>query len=375
MTSKLKFLVASSAIAVAMLGANPAFAAGTASGTDITNNVSVAYQVGGVAQTAKVASDTFKVDRKINLTVAEVGTTTTSVSPGQTNAVTAFTVTNNSNATLDFGLSAAQIVGGTAQHGGTDNFDLTNLKVFLDVNNNGVYDVATDTATYIDELAADGTRTVFIIGDIPAAQVNGNVAGVVLTAIAKESGASATEGAVVTQTSGANTAGEDTVFADVAGATDSARDGRHSAGDDYTVLAANLTATKTSKILWDPLNKLIDPKAIPGAVVEYCILLSNSGPAAATNVNVTDALANVSGSNTDKVVFLASNSATAADASVTNFSPALATPFVMSGGASCTAVGAINGSYTAGTLTVTSGNIPTIASGGAASVIFRVTVQ
>ena len=48
MTSKLKLLVATSAVSVAMLGANPAFAAGTTSGTDITNNVSVAYKVGGV---------------------------------------------------------------------------------------------------------------------------------------------------------------------------------------------------------------------------------------------------------------------------------------------------------------------------------------
>ncbi len=49
MTSILKLLVATSTISVAALGANPTFAAdlGTDAGTSITNNVSVAYNVGG----------------------------------------------------------------------------------------------------------------------------------------------------------------------------------------------------------------------------------------------------------------------------------------------------------------------------------------
>ena len=62
-------LGAGSAIALATLSANPAFAAGTAAGSSIVNTVSVNYQVGGVAQTATAASNTFTVDRKINLTI------------------------------------------------------------------------------------------------------------------------------------------------------------------------------------------------------------------------------------------------------------------------------------------------------------------
>jgi uncharacterized repeat protein (TIGR01451 family) len=292
MTSKLKLLVATSAVSVAMLGANPAFAAGTASGTDITNNVSVAYNVGGVAQTAETDSDTFTVDRKIDLTVAEVGTITTSVSPGQTDAVTTFTVTNTSNATLDFGLSAAQLAGGTAAHGGTDNFDFTGLAIFVDSNGNGTYESGTDTATFIDELAADTSATVFVIGDIPGTRVTGDVAGVNLTAQAKESGAASTEGAVVTETTGANTAGVDTVFADGDGpGTETANDGQHSAGDDYTVDAADISVTKTSSVLWDPVNGSTNAKAIPGAVVEYCIAVANApGSATATGVAISDTI-------------------------------------------------------------------------------------
>jgi hypothetical protein len=78
MTSKLKLLVASSAVPFIMFGATPAFAVGTAQGTGITNTVNVDYQVGGVAQTQKTAADTFVVDRKIIFTLAEkatIGTT------------------------------------------------------------------------------------------------------------------------------------------------------------------------------------------------------------------------------------------------------------------------------------------------------------
>ena len=129
MNTTMRLLASASVLAVATFAASPAMAAGTASGTTITNNVSVDFQVGGVGQTQVTASDSFTVDRKVNLTVAEVGSTTTSVSPGQTAAVTAFTVTNVSNATLDLALAATQLSGGTAAHGGTDNFDVTGVGV------------------------------------------------------------------------------------------------------------------------------------------------------------------------------------------------------------------------------------------------------
>ena len=71
---------------------------GTIAGSTITNNVTVAYKVGGVTQNAITASDTFTVDRKVHLAIVEEGGATTQVSPGQLAAVTTFIVTNLSNA-------------------------------------------------------------------------------------------------------------------------------------------------------------------------------------------------------------------------------------------------------------------------------------
>jgi hypothetical protein len=351
MTLKIRHLFAFGTVVLAGIS-TPAFAAGTTAGSTITNTVTVGYSVGGVAQTAINASNVFTVDRKISLTVAETGTTTTTVSPGQTVAVTTFTVTNTSNAVLDLGLSVAQPTGGTTQHGGTDNFDVTTPTMYVDTNGNGTYDAGTDLAvTYLDEVAADASKTVFVVAAIPAARVNGDVAGVTLTAQAREGGAAGTQGAISTETTGANTAGQDTVFADTAGATDAARDGQFSARDDYTVSAALLTVTKTSKVISDPLNGTSNPKLIPGSVVEYCIQAANgAGGAAATSVAISDPLPTQMTYVTAFGIFI--------NGTVT--------------GGSCNADGAAGGAFGSGTVT---GTLASIAINTARTLYFRATVN
>jgi hypothetical protein len=89
---------------------------------------------------------------------------------------------------------------------------------------------------------------VFVVADVPLGRATGDVAGVRLTATAAEATAAGSLGSTVTQTSGANTAGVDTVFADTNANGNVARDGIHFAEDDYTILAAALTATKTSRV-------------------------------------------------------------------------------------------------------------------------------
>jgi uncharacterized repeat protein (TIGR01451 family) len=292
MTRASKLLGATGLSVLAALGATPAMAAGTQAGNTIQNTATVSYSVGGVAQTNISASDTFTVDRKINVTVAQVGTTTTVVAPGQTDAVTTFTVTNTSNATLDFAINAAQLATGIAgANGGTDSFNGTDLRVFVESDGVAGYSAGDTAVTYLDELAADQQKTVYVLLNIPANQTNNGVAGVVLAATAREGGTSGSQGAVILATVGGNTAQMDTVFADAAGAVDAARDATHSAKSDYTVSAATLSANKSSLVLSDPVNGALTPKMIPGATVQYCIAVSNAlGGATATGVNISDLL-------------------------------------------------------------------------------------
>ena len=288
-----------------LLVATPAFSAGTAAGTTISNSASVAYDVGAVPQPV-VNSNTaqFLVDRRINLTVAEVGGTSTAVVPGSTAQVLTFTVTNSSNAVLDFRLAATQdaTLAATA-FADVDSFDVTGPQVFADVNANGTYEVLTDTATFIDELAADGVRTVFIVASVPATTVNGDTAGLTLTAIAAQDATTSGTGAY-TATPGVlaadaaqtnagvtdNAAFTDTVFGDVAGDTDAARDGRHSDDDEYDVVTAAIVVVKSSTVVSDPFNGVSFPKAIPGAVIEYCLDVNNTGAAAAASIVLTDGI-------------------------------------------------------------------------------------
>lgn len=287
--------IALSGTALSLVVSGTAHAAtGTAAGTSVTNTASVAYSIGGVAQnpvSSNVAS--FLVDRKVNLTVAQVGGQATTVDPGDTNAVIAFTVTNNTNSVQDFRLFASQqnsLVLTLLGH--SDGFDVNNLRVFVDSNGNGTYD-AGDTATFIDELGADQTVTVFLVADIPsnAPTTTNPFAGVALTAVAAAGGTSGTLGADLTASLLADSSTTvDNVFADTAGAIDANRDGRFAALGEYAVGSASLQVTKIATTISDPVNSTTLPKAIPGAVVEYCIQVKNAGSGTAGSIAITDAI-------------------------------------------------------------------------------------
>ncbi len=286
-------------VVISGLAAN-AQAAGTASGTTVSNAATVDYQVGGVAQpTVNSNTATFVVDTKIDLTVATTDTASVKVAPGAAAQVLTFTVTNTGNATQDFNLSATVVSGGTGAFGGTDNFDATNVNIYVDGNGNGTYDAGTDTATSINDLAADGSATVFIVADIPLGQATGDIASYHLVAEARD----AATGNALTETTGADTANSvDIVFADGQGSdttNDAARDAKHSSQDDYEILTAALTVTKSSTVISDPFNGTTNPKRIPGAVVEYTIQIDNAaGGTTATNVTVSDDLSTEIGNGT-----------------------------------------------------------------------------
>ncbi|KPF61658.1 DUF11 domain-containing protein [Porphyrobacter sp. AAP60] len=289
MKTTTQLLGAVSAFALVAMSSAPALAEGTSAGSTITNNVNVTFDVGGVTQTAVEASNSFTVDRKVNVNVEYIGPAT-SVSPGQQDAVIAFDVTNLSNDTIDLDLAAA-LTAGTAGN-------IANFQIYRDTNGNGVFDAGDALVTYLDEVIEDETVRVFVVADIALTAANGDDFNVTLTADAHEGGGAGALGAELVDTAGANTAGIDTVLADGAGATDLANEGDFSDTGEYTVAGAIVAVAKTSRIIADPVN-LAGPggaanpnaKAIPGATVEYCITVSNaSGAATATNVDVVDDL-------------------------------------------------------------------------------------
>ena len=300
-----------------MIMPQAALAAGTASDTDITNQATVSFDVGGSSQTPISSNTTtFKVDNKIDLVVAEVSSGYTDVNPNTTNQVLTFTVQNDGNTTQDFALSAAA---GVDPFGGTDNFDASNVRVFVESGATAGYQAGEDTATYIDELAAyvnpGDEVTVYVVADIPIGQSSGDIAADTLTATARAGGGAGSLGAALIETAGADTPGAvDIVFADDTGDTDSARDASYSDTDAYRVLSAQLTIAKTSTLIRDPFNLDTNPKHIPGAYIQYVVTISNAGAAtaSATLTTITDTLDNNTAIDPDLIVAATGNPESAA---------------------------------------------------------------
>lgn len=267
--------------ALLLAGAQQAFAAGTDAGTEITSTFTVNYDIGGVAQAELTPSYTsFLVDRRVNVAVAADNSPLT-VSPNAADQVLQFTVTNSTNSVLDIGLTVA--------NGAGDAFDPTNVSIFVESGATVGYQLAEDTATFVDELAEDATKVVYVVGDIPGTAANTETGAIVLTATAKASGVATTEGAaLLADVDADDPAVVENVFGDAAGATDSAEDGKHSATGVYSVTATTINVTKTSVVIDDPFNLTTNPKAIPGATIQYCISVQNTGGTAATNVAVDD---------------------------------------------------------------------------------------
>ncbi|MET0371295.1 MAG: hypothetical protein ABW039_07950 [Sphingobium sp.] len=271
----------------------------TSAGTQISNTASVSYTVNGSAQSTNSTTASFVVDRKVDFTVITDQTGATPVNLSQTAAFTKFKVTNTTNGTQDFLLDPDQSTLSVGILTGTDNFDISNMKVYVDSNNNGVYDVGVDTQDYIDELAPDQSVAVFIVGNVPS--TNGiQEAQVSLHVIAAAGGQSGTKGNLLVATDlnlGNADNVVDIVFADndsdgALNLGDIAHNGQGRAYAAYEIGNRNvaLTVTKSALILSDGVN-LLNPKALPGATVQYCLLVHNGTLLTGANeVALTDIL-------------------------------------------------------------------------------------
>ena len=243
------------------------FAQNTPSGTSISNTATVNYSVNSVNQTPVSASTSFLVDTVINLNVT--GGFTYNVPPNALGQVATYTVTNTSNITSNFSL------GVTDETAAANDFDMSNLVVHVD-NGDNVYNAVDDTATSITGLASGVSRTVFVTGDVPAGALNNEDAPVRLTATAIEpvSGLAWVNDTNV----------DDPNVVQIVVANDDAF------GDDtFHIQTATLGVTKSSAVITDNLvPPSANPKAIPGATVEYTITIANTGSQAATLQSISD---------------------------------------------------------------------------------------
>ena len=268
---------------------------GTNANATISSTVTVNWKVGGVSQTQPtVPATTFVVDRKVNVTMT--GNTQSSLSPGQTGVMLTFLVTNKTNDTADFKLSYEK---------GETLFNLSNVKVYVEADGDntftdGVDNVVANEKDYIDDLAEDTGKTVYVFADIASDAANTESATITLMAQAVVDATIASPVALAeSAVDGAGTV--ENVFADGDGphSLDGAEDGRFSATGTYTVSSTSINVSKTYKVLSDGFSTAGQEKPIPGAVVLYCITVENAGTVNADHIGVSDAIPNSTTYQTD----------------------------------------------------------------------------
>jgi uncharacterized repeat protein (TIGR01451 family) len=283
-----------------------AWALVTASGTSISNIATVDYVLGTSPPTV-VTSNTivFLVDKIINLSVIETTGNVTFVNVGQMGVATTFKVTNQGNDRQGYTFAAAVAAApNTPAPNGAAPF-ITNdfnaalaANVFVDSNNDGVYQPLLDTATSIADLAPGVTSpTLFVIGDIPGSVLNDQQSVVSLTATTIALAGDPALPTPVAALASVNTAnGVEVVYADTAGVTDSARNGQHSAYAAYLAKSPDVTLNKTivsvttssGTVETNPATN--DPAIRPGSTLTYQLVASFTGAGTITSLAITDDL-------------------------------------------------------------------------------------
>lgn len=257
-------------IATASIGfSTPVKAVGTAAGTTISNTATASYDdPQGVSVSVPSNQVDIRVDELLDVTVATADPGDVVVTPGSTNRVLSFTVTNNGNGSEAFRLTPTSAIGG-------DQFDPTTTSVVFDSNGNGVYDPGVDTVytpgTNDPVLAPDAAIRVFVLSSIPAG-VNDLDRGIVELTAAATTGTGAPGTTFAGQGQGGGNA--------VVGATgaDSSDRGR------YVVQTATITFVKSATIA-DPFG---GTTSVPGSVITYTLVASITGSGALTNAAIND---------------------------------------------------------------------------------------
>ena len=348
-------------VAVGSIGlSGQAFADGTQSGTIVTNTATVNYTVATVAQTPITANTAFSVDTivRFNLT----GGVQVDVTPGDTNRSQVYTLTNTSNATSQFTLTPSNLTGDNFQMN-TPGTGTAGVNVYADTNGNGVYNAGTDLQVVANISLANGASAVyFLVGDTPLTPVNNDVAQVQLAVQAINP---------TTSAAWVNDAGADTQGG-VVGYVAQIVVGNNTAtnGGSFRIQTATLAVTKSSSVIWDPINLFgAARKAIPLSIMQYQILVVNSGSSSATLQNVTDTLPAPA-----TIVFRQGDFTGARDIEI-QVGAAAPTYCIAEAGADGNGDGCFRSGATFTTLTVQSPAITTVAAGSQVAVRFRMTIQ
>ena len=267
MRSHRSYLLGAAALAIG-IAAGPAYAVGVAAGTSINNTAEVSYSVGSVNATATSNTVSVTVAEILDVVVT-VQTPTVSVSPGATQQVLRYRVTNTGNGPETFRLVMNNAIAG-------DQFDpvAASPSIYLDSDASGTFtsgDAQYTVGTNDPALAADGFVTVFVVNNIPAGVTDGNIGRSSLAADARTG-----TGVAGTTYAGQGVGGTDAVV----GTTTALSLGT----GEYVVAGVTVTANKTQVVV----DQFGGNRPVPGARINYSIVVGATGTGSAASAVFTD---------------------------------------------------------------------------------------
>jgi len=294
-------------MASALLLGQQALALGTDAGTSVSNQATVAYDVGGNVQTpipsdptgnsdpAAGSSTEFLVDRRVDFTIVASDALHTVVAPGDVQAFAAFSLTNLSNAIMDWDLTLVDLTSADPAVDGEDDTNVVLINYTIRVANGdggaGVPDFGADIE-FVDELGEDETVVIYVFADAPLTLVNDDVDNFTLNATAADHATATATPGILDPLLTESAAPDDPTIIDSVFGNDSGEDLSGNAtevwSDGFIVDSAELVITKVAAVFSAPFGS---DKAIPGAIIEYTVTIDNmAGDSVATNVSISDVI-------------------------------------------------------------------------------------
>ena len=264
-----------------LVSASPAYAVGVAAGTSITNTVTVNFTIGGTAGVA-LSTDVFQVQEVINVDVSWQDAANITVAPASTQQVQTYRITNTGNGVESFSL---QLNNSPTV---SDQFDPVNGNIYLDSNNNGLFDGIGTDALYVpgtNDPVLDAnnidSQIIFLVSDIPAGLAINDLGASELTANALTPGAA---GAVAgTNLNGLGDGGVDAVV----GGTQATDVDNGFYQIDTTPIDVNIL--KSAQVVSDGAGCTSAPcTPVTGATIRYTLQVNVTGVGTINNLVITD---------------------------------------------------------------------------------------
>lgn len=234
----------------------------------IQNTATVEFDLAGTPVTLQSNVATITVVERIDVIVTRQSPQIL-VGPGDTGRAILFTLTNTGNGSEVFALAIDSLLGG-------DDFDPVPAvpAIYFDTDSSGDFnigDVAYNPGVNDPVLAADASLDIFIVNDIPAAVVNGQIGLSQLTATALTG-----SGAPGTEFPGQGDGGVDAVIG--------TSGGENSDSGEYLVSDVVLSVVK-SQLISDPFG---GTQPIPGATITYTVTVEVTSSGTATSSVIRD---------------------------------------------------------------------------------------